>query len=219
MNGCNVISVNRLKLLDFFDQAPKTSRGHATSIVSVAGEELGIALLIHYFAKKGIKARVVGDRCTPGTKSGQRLDAWVEAGSILYQVEVKNWSAHAIGGKVLRINTPLKEAAKYRIEMWKRKWDGKGFTGASMNKVFLPMKPPFAAQIEPLIIFWTALHPRGGAEPFFRIPVKRAAFPVLNVFSMSNYLRQSTADRLLLQMPMTCKRLDWLSTLFQIRQV
>jgi hypothetical protein len=117
MNDCNLISANRFTLLDFFDQEPKTSRGHATSVVSVAGEELGIALLVHYFGNKGIKAKVIGHRCTPGTKSGRRLDAWVEADSVLYQVEVKNWSAHAIGGKVLQIGASPQEATKYRKEM------------------------------------------------------------------------------------------------------
>jgi hypothetical protein len=218
MNDQNMIAVSRQDLLDFFDQVPIPSRKHATSIVSVAGEELGLALLIHYFAGKGTRSRVVGDRCTPGTKSGQRLDAWIDAGSVLYQVEVKNWSAHAIGGKVLQINVQPKEAAKYRIEMWKRVWDSKGFTSSSMSKVLLPMKPPRKGHIEPLIAFWTALHPHGVAEPFFRVRVKGAVFPAVNVFSMSNYLRQCSADQLLLQMPITCSRLRWLSKLFRVER-
>lgn len=75
----------------------------ATAIVSVAGEELGLALLINYLATQGTEARVVGDRCTPGMK---------------------------------------------------------------------------------------------------------------RVFSMSNYLRRCAGDQVLLQMPVTCSRLRWLSTLF-----
>jgi len=126
MNGENTIAVSRQKLLEFFDEVPITSRKHATSIVSVAGEELGLALLIDYLGTQGTQARIVGDRCTPGTKSGSRLDAWVEAGNVLYQVEVKNWSAHAVGGKVLRIDASPEETARYRMEMWSGKWNGRG---------------------------------------------------------------------------------------------
>ena len=214
MNEENVIAVGRQGLLNFFDEVPDASRKHATSIVSVAGEELGVALLVHYLATQGTQARVIGD-CNQGTKSGVRLDAWVEAGSVLYQVEVKNWSAHAIGGRVLPIDASPGEAARYRVEMWKNQWDGEGFTLESVSKVLVPMKPPVQHQnIEPLIAFWTALHPNGDPEPFFRVSVKGAAFPAVNVFSMSNYLRQCTGDRLLLHMPATCRRLRWLSTLF-----
>jgi len=72
-----------------------------------------------------------------------------------------------------------------------------GFTDASMSKVLLPMKPPCDHEnIEPLIVFWTALHPDGAAEPFFRVPVKGAAFPRVSLFSMSNYLRQCSGDHL-----------------------
>jgi hypothetical protein len=85
-----------------------------------------------------------------------------------------------------------------------------------MSKVLLPMKPPYDGHIEPLIAFWTALHPHGAAEPFFQVAVEGARFPVVNVFSMSNYLRQCSADQLLLQTPITCCRLRWLSTLFQM---
>lgn len=119
MNEGNVIAVDRQGLLKFFDEVPTASQKHATSIVSVAGEELGLALLVHYLATQGTQARVIGDRCTQGTKSGARLDAWVEAGSVLYQVEVKNWSAHAIGGRVLQIDASPGEAARYRVEMWR----------------------------------------------------------------------------------------------------
>jgi hypothetical protein len=91
-------------VLQFFDEAPNESLGHATAIVAVAGEELGLALLVHYLRSIGRPTALVSDKCTPGTRSGSRLDGWVRAGDTLYQVEVKNWSAHAIGGRRLPID-------------------------------------------------------------------------------------------------------------------
>lgn len=209
-----VIAVNRLKLLEFFDEAPTSSLKHATAIAAVAGEELGITLLVDYLARKGKEAHVTVP-CTQGTKSGQRLDAWVDAGSILYQVEVKNWSAHAIGGKVFPIDAPPDQACAHRVEMWSQRWDGGRFNKDSMNKVLLPMRPHCPhPNIEPLIVFWTAMHPTGHAEPLFHVNVRGSVFPIVNVFSMSSYLRQCAGDQLMLQMPATHSRLLWLSEMF-----
>ena len=82
------------------------------------------------------------------------------------------------------------------------------------------MKEPESAKclrVEPLVVFWTALHPDGAEEPFFKVPVKSEEFDAVNVFSMSNYLRQQPKEikTLRLEMPITCRRLDWLSKLFE----
>ena len=133
----NFIEVKIRELLEFFDEAPKESKKHATSVVAVAEEELGIALLIRYLKQQGKPAEIIGDRCTQGTNKGYRLDAWVGTGTdnVLYQVEVKNWSAHAIGGKELAINATPEMCTNYRKKMWKAQWDGSGFTNPSVNKV------------------------------------------------------------------------------------
>src|SRR5205823_7345338 len=74
----DTIRVSRPDLLTFFDVAPPGSRKHATPIVAVAGEELGLALLADHLRRKGRQAVVLYDqssllqRCTPGTKSGRR---------------------------------------------------------------------------------------------------------------------------------------------------
>jgi hypothetical protein len=45
------ITLNIENMLCFFDEKPKNNIHHATTICSVAGEEMGIALLKHYFSK------------------------------------------------------------------------------------------------------------------------------------------------------------------------
>ena len=213
------VAVSKSELLRFFDEKPRESHKHATAIVAVAGEELGTGLLVHYLRKTGIQASVRSDPCTQGTRKGSRLDAWVDAGAVRYQVEVKNWSAHAIGAEPLRIDAPPEEVAEYRRDRWKHVWDGRGFKDPSVRKVLSCMRPPDEqARVEPAIVFWWPVHPDGAAEPFFRVPVSEVVFPVVNVFSMSNYLRQCSDDRLWLEMPNTCRRLGWLSTLFQVDQ-
>lgn len=99
------INVNVGDLLAFFDEEAKGSSRHASAIVGVAGEDLGAALLVDYFRSQGVVAEILPERCTQGTKKGYRLDRWIlthaPAGDVLYQVEIKNWSAHAIGGRAL----------------------------------------------------------------------------------------------------------------------
>lgn len=90
VNHDSVVYANRIGLLKFFDEKPPRSEKHATSIVAIAGEDLGLGLLVDYLRRRAVQASVVSYRCTPGTKSGRRLDAWVEADAVLYQVEIKN---------------------------------------------------------------------------------------------------------------------------------
>ncbi len=216
VNRSDTVEVQPRKLLEFFDEAPPLSRKHATAVVSVGGEELGIALILHYLERRGIHASVIGDRCTPGTKTGVRLDAWIEApgpsAATLYQVEVKNWSAHAIGGQILPVDAPPRMIAAYAQDRWKQVWDGHHFADPSVAKVLHPMKSPRGGgQVEPLICFWWALHP---TDPLFSVDLQGETFPRVWVFSMSLYLRQCTENAILLRMPKTCRRLQWLSELF-----
>ena len=88
-------------VLRFFDERPLGSPGHATAIVAVAGEDLGVGLLCHYLNARQLRAEALQGPCTTGKKVGSRLDRWLwvsgPGSKTLCQVEVKNWSAHAIG--------------------------------------------------------------------------------------------------------------------------
>ena len=87
-------------LLSFFDEAPSESRGHATALASLIGEDLGAGLLLHYFDGLGHPAETLPGPVTTGNRKGPRLGRWVvvreAAGRQLLQVEIKNSSAHAI---------------------------------------------------------------------------------------------------------------------------
>lgn len=216
----SVIRVDVGVLLAFFDEEAKGSVGHASAIVAVAGEDLGAALLVHYFRSQGTPAEVLPYRCTQGTKKGSRLDRWVlarpPAGAVLYQVEVKNWSAHAIGGRKLALDVSPSELREYKIERWKREWNGTTFRAESLRKVLTPMRSPRPGlPTEPLACFWTALHPEGAESPFFSVPLAHHDhFQRVSVFSMSSYLRGLSEVSISLTMPEVAIRRNWLARMF-----
>jgi hypothetical protein len=219
--------VDIFNTLQFFDEKPREprdSRGHATSIVAVAGEDLGAGLLAHYLRQQqGASVEVLPDLCNQGTQKGPRLDRWIRCtqgdSTIDYQVEIKNWSAHAIGGKVLNVDASPEEVSAYKVDRWEKLvWDGATFRG-SMKKVLIPMKclPP-GHTVEPIACYWFAVHPEGKRDPFFPWPVSNESdFRQVWVFSMSAYLRElrelgySTIE---LEMPHAALRIDWLKHLF-----
>lgn len=214
------VRVDVRELLAFFDEEAKGSVGHASAIVGMAGEDLGAALLADYFRSQGIVAEVLPDRCTQGTKKGRRLDRWIlaraPAGETLYQVEIKNWSAHAIGGKKLAVSASPPVLREYKIERWSKEWTGTTFPKESVRKVLTPMRSPRPSlPVEPLVCFWTALHPDGAESPFFSVALTdHAQFKRVSIFSMSSYLRTLGTVSITLPMPELAIRRDWLARLF-----
>ena len=75
------LRVDVQRVLSFFDEKPPGSRGHATAIVSVLGEDLSAASFRHCLLANG--ATEVNIRCdTVGTGKqlqSPRLDRWIEA--------------------------------------------------------------------------------------------------------------------------------------------
>jgi hypothetical protein len=222
-----MIRVNIRPLLEFFDEAPDDSQGHATALTQVAGEDLGLALLVHALGRlEGAEARVLGRRCTQGTKSGRRLDGWVLAnwgsGDHLLQVEVKSWSAHAIGGKRLPLSATKKDLREHRINRWDRVWKGDGFRGEGSGKVLIPMKPPREHRtlpVTPALSLWFNLHPDGKDAPIFPVRLRGSKFDKLIVFSQSAYLRlllKQGKRSLRLDMPDTARRLGWLDEIYKV---
>jgi len=223
----NMIQIDVVRTLEFYDEKIPSSQHHATSINAIAGEDMGAGLFLHYLKQKNITATILPIICTQGTRSGVRLDRWILAinngKKIYYQTEIKNWSAHAFGGKQLKINATQKEISDHKIERWKHFWDGKTFRDLKARKVLTPMKlPENNCSVEPLICFWDAMHPSGKREPLFFVPLQNQHFSRVWVFSMSAHLRNllsSGIKQISLEMPDTEARIEWLNTIFPVKEI
>lgn len=242
------LTLNIDELLLFFDERPMDSRGHASAVVPFIGEELGASLLCRYYRAQGCTARILTKKGTaitptPGTNKGGRLDRWVltktgDNDPTLYQVEVKNWSAHSYGGKVLNVAAAEDEIRVYRMNRWQDHWneDKCDFRDDEAAKVLVRMKPPSRVddetgrlcgfpfmpdeRVEPLICFWWPVHSEGQNESLWFCRFQSGpinGFRGVWVFSMSNYLRSVRASgvpRITLAMPITEQRVAWLDRFF-----
>jgi hypothetical protein len=137
---------------------------------------------------------------------------------VCYQTEIKNWSAHAIGGRVLRIDILADALAAHKKERWSKEWDGSTFRKNAAKKVLVPMKPPEQnCKVEPLICYWDAMHPDGETASMFSVALEKEHFSRVWVFSMSAYLRELLSlgiNKIEIEMPDTVKRVQWLHSLF-----
>ncbi len=189
------------ELLDFLDDKKDSEKGDANAIISVFGEELNASAYKHF---RNNKVEILSDSVTQGTKSGHRLDRWIVDGNLLYQCEIKNWAATAIGGKQLKSDANSLEIGAIAREHWDQQLKsdlsdfGKHPNG--VTKVLLKMKPPDkykSLEVEPLLIYWMPISPdKEKLNPLFLVPVENFNLPMknifskLSVFSVSLYLRQ-----------------------------
>ncbi len=211
----SLLTVNIPELVSFFDDDLPVSK-HASAVKAVMGEELGFALLTDYFRRSGADVEVGPALCSTGKSTGFRLDGWLHVTRVgtatLYQVEVKSWSRHSIGGRALSLSASGIEIRAFKIERWKHYWAGDRFCVDGLNKVLTPMEPPLTGiPVEPLACLWDAMHPTGEPEPFFTIDLTNGPFQRVNVFSMSSFLRSLNVKTLNLDLPATSERLNWLS--------
>ena len=244
--AANLLQVNVRETLAFFDEKPCWAEKQATSIVGVLGEDLSAAVVQHCLEADGASnVKVRSETVGTGGRSGPRLDRWVEAnlpdeGPVLFQTEIKSWSAHAIGGETLSLSAPAEEVETYKRRHWEKYWDAELQTipRAEIAKVLVPMRPGFDAgdrRTLPLLIFWEALGP--GSRPdaqarvegghLFSIPAPTGGFKInvpstepaqqgfleLWVFSVSSYLRSVTEEVMELEMPNAARRLRSLNRL------
>jgi hypothetical protein len=225
MQPISNITIDVAALVSFYDGNPEV-REHSNAIKTLAGEELGFALLEEYFRRNGVETKVLRP-CTTGSRKGPRLDGWVIAKGetsepTYYQVEVKSWSIHGVGGDStpLPLTATADELAAYKKRLWSRYWTDGQFTEPRLNKVLTPMKGgPEWKLIEPLACVWSAMHPQGMLNEFFSVPLNsHRVFQHVWVFSMSSFLRNIIHDspRLKLNLPSTAKRINLLRTLFDL---
>lgn len=192
-----MLTVSIPDLLNFYD-SDINARSHSNAIKTVAGEELGFALLLHYLQSRGQNAEILRN---PATTKGNWLDGWVlvkSATPIYYQVEVKSWSMHSYGGgkQIVEEGISKEELSAYKVKVWDFYWENGKFKDSKLNKVLKPMKPPVeGVKVEPLACLWSAVHDKGLSDPFFSVQtVDCAVFPKVHVFSMSAHLRNLLAS-------------------------
>jgi hypothetical protein len=229
------LKVDVRALIEFFD-VNTDARPDASSIKAILGEELAVACMVSYFASKGAKAGLLmqdarkGYRlaCTTGEQKGFQLDGWFlveeNGGSICYQMEVKSWSFHGIGGsdqRLLITQADTQDDLQKKKHIFSRYYDAqtKALIHPGTRKVLLKMKQPEGTRNNPrppthnplpLLCLWAPVCRAESdiAEIFFRVPVRRlestlkengaecqpGGFDELYVFSVSNYLRTLLAN-------------------------
>ena len=248
-DAISLVKIGVKDLLCFFDEKPDGSEGHATGIV---GEDLNTACFQHYLKSRGARVSVLKapksnkpHRVNRGNGKGPWLDRWIEVdwpcgAKTVFQTEIKNWSAHAIGGKKLSVSASSEEITKYKQTRWEGHWVVQRHASreAITAKVLVRMKPPNGVDeeiIRPLLIFWEALGPQDQADShLFRINAPTCDFPFelpgkwpdphespdlwmfseLWVFSVSSYLRSIQNTSIELDMPNAAARLQILNRLF-----
>lgn len=208
------MKLNLKSLLTFLDDPRIGDNKHSSAITGVIGEDLNAAAFVHYLGKDGTWETAISvDSPTPGTRTGKRLDRWIRTRNkktgeqILYQCEIKNWAASAIGGHRLPVDCSEEEVRQAAAHYWKGQLKNHFQDSGQPNnvtKVLLPMKLPeqyIGLRVEPLLIYWMPMSNsgKGNPEPFFRIPISelglpnafvRAPFETLNIFSVSFYFRE-----------------------------
>lgn len=210
-------------LLNFYDYKRPSEKGDASALNMVLGEELALALIKDYFLRSKSECNVLDLTCSTGAQKGYRLDAWIRVksteGNHHYQTEIKNWSAHSVGGKKAPSNASESELERFRKERWENVFsvENRKLKETSAQKVLTRMQPADDSwHVRPLIIFWDPMHPEGKDAPFFKVDVQAPDFSHLWVFSMSTYVRQLKKQRrshIEVEMPHTLRRLSLISSM------
>lgn len=200
------------KLLQFLDDpdtqseeslnASSSNRGHATSIISLIGEDLNAAVFNHYHNNS---LEVLPENVVQGFKKGKWLDRWIadHENQILYQCEIKNWAGASLGGRTLAADAPATlwpEIADYNLGRIKNDLSFDKVHPTGLTKVLLPMRKPEAYAnytVRPMLILWMLItddfvH----LSPQFtltNLPITES-FKEMDIFSVSLYLRKLLQD-------------------------
>lgn len=220
------MKLNIKALLDFFDGKEDNQKGDATAMSSLLGEDLNAAVFKHF--KQG-KIEILEESVLPGTMKGKRLDRWLadSKNKILYQCEIKNWAASAIGGKQLKTSANKEEVRSIAQYHWDRQmkesFNARAPYPNGTNKVLLKMRRPKGLEelvIEPLLIYWMPIANTQELDPATSISTTnlqfKTEFTKLNIFSVSLYLRELRMrgkDTIHLDMPHFEHRMKILSKL------
>ena len=201
------MKINIRETLEFFDGKHHNDAGHASGIVGIIGEDLNSITFKHFMENKGAKVKILNSPVTTGKVKGKRLDRWIyikekNGKETLYQTEIKNWSSWAYGGKSLPISADDEKISQITKHYWNQQKDAhfvKREHPNNITKVLLQMVPPQeykSIPIKPLLIYWMPISNSNQIKPLFSvktsevIPKMKSSFKLLNIFSVSLYLRE-----------------------------
>ena len=239
MSQDSSLLINIQETLRFFDEKPAWASGNVTASRPCSAKIVGSVSATLPRKQRGLLYQRPSRDRRNGSKKGPRLDRWIEADladghRVLFQTEIKSWSAWAIGGKPLAVDASQEEVEDYKHWYWEGQWDTERHTLKHhyVGKVLVPMTPKFDTQGRqqiPLLIYWavvgpnvqTAMQPQGSgghlftiANPSYDFPFvvpaswpERHPFSELWMFSVSSYLRSIEQDKLKLKMPIAASRM------------
>jgi hypothetical protein len=227
--------LNLRELLNFYDFMVESSVTHASAINAVLGEDLAVSLLTDYFTNNGYEVLDILKPCTLGTQKGPRLDRWfvIKKNNVttFFQVEIKNWSAHSVGGRA--VDKQQIENSKYmsdfRIERWTYQFNTEKKVPSQKETLKVLTRMRWAENNnrancytyngdshKALLCFWEPLHDDGKLEALFEVDVCSESFNKLTIFSMSNYVTQllKTKETLDVEMKNADARINWLKKIY-----
>lgn len=196
------MKLNIKELLDFFDDKKDSQKGDASALMSILGEDLNASVYKHF---RNGDINIINDSVLPGTNKGKRLDRWMvdDKNKKLYQCEIKNWAATAIGGKRLKSDADDEDIKKIAEYYWKREMNSNFSKNHEqpngVTKVLLAMCKPKQykkLKVESLLIYWMPItSDKNGLNPLSILSVKSLGLPIkseftrLQIFSVSLHLR------------------------------
>ena len=105
------MKINIKELLDLFDDKKESEKGDANAIMSILGEDLNAAAYRHF---RKDEVDILKENVVQGFQGGKHLDRWIldKKENRLFQCEIKNWAATAIGGKSLKSQMQIKSTLR-----------------------------------------------------------------------------------------------------------
>jgi hypothetical protein len=218
--------LNLNELIKFYDNKVPESLRMATAVNSVIGEEFAVALMVHYFESNDYIVEVLPGPCKGTANKGVRLDRWIHVilgeEKFLFQTEIKNWSSHSIGGRVIPADLENSDLKDLMTQNWDTRFDeAKIPREKQASKVLTRMSPPIAFSdfnLKPLICFWEAMHPEGKEVAYFQEKIEESVFDNLHIFSLSTYVRslqKEGVSEIEVDLPNANRVLDWLTRIYQ----
>lgn len=198
------MKLNIKELLDFFDDKKDSQKGDANALIAILGEDLNASAYKNF---RENEVEILEESVSQGLKKEKRLDRWIldKKNKKLFQCEIKNWAATAIGGKQLKSDANYEEINEVVKYHWRRELNNNFSKRVKhpngVTKVLLEMKSPDEyrnmSKIESLLIYWMPISSdKKGLNPLSVLsvePLKRVIdtkFSKLHIFSVSLYLRQ-----------------------------